>query len=88
MSEEEERGDEGLPGDGKGVGEMTEGERMERGLALVAQAWERGMREKVKQGSERDGSGNGEKQSEGRQRDDNGEAGEGRQEESREGGSG
>lgn len=55
--EEKEGGGERLPGDGKRVEEMSEDEKMERGLALVARAWERGMEHKVKKGAEKDGKG-------------------------------
>jgi len=44
--------DDSLPGDGKKVEEMTDEERMERGLALVARAWDRGIEARVKKSAE------------------------------------
>lgn len=55
--EESEEGDDSLPGDGKRAEDMTEDERLERGLALVARAWERGMQDKIKKGAKKDGGG-------------------------------
>ncbi|GAA6059636.1 hypothetical protein JCM10212_004139 [Sporobolomyces blumeae] len=40
-------GDAALPGDGKDASEMTEEEKMDRGLALLVRAFERGLRREV-----------------------------------------
>lgn len=44
MKEEKEEDDEPLPGEGKSIEDMTEEERMERGVALVQRAFEKGLK--------------------------------------------
>lgn len=47
-----EEKDKELPGEGKKVEEMTEDERMDRGIALLVKAFERGLIKEAKDGEE------------------------------------
>ncbi|GAA5978260.1 hypothetical protein JCM5350_002243 [Sporobolomyces pararoseus] len=48
----EDKGEKELPGEGKKVEEMTEDERMDRGIALLVKAFERGLIKEAKDGEE------------------------------------